>query len=152
MKANILSVLSETISWLCDRGFMVIWCPWWLKRFPRHRNDLSVWRWILVWPDIELGWAHSSRTRKLICQRTERATTNLRLRTNALGEENSELSGIYVCDQFPPSFFALTSKTMPKQKYTYTTDLDLLRRILLCRSLRSFWGASVHCQIIFLVI
>ena len=48
----LLSVCDEAIIWLCVRDCMGVWGPWWLKRFLRHRNDLSVWRSSLLGPDI----------------------------------------------------------------------------------------------------
>ena len=52
---------------------------------------------------------------KLICQGTQRATTNPSLHSKTLGEENSDLPGLFLFDLFSP-LFKITLQIMPKQK------------------------------------
>ena len=59
----LLSIRCETIICLCVRDYMGIRGSWWLKRLPRHRNDLSIWRWSLVGPDICIFGRQTANTK-----------------------------------------------------------------------------------------
>ena len=71
---------------------------------------------------------------KIIPKRDRRDTTNPR---------PQDLLCLFLCDQFLTSFFQnnLLNNVWTKVD---TADLDLPRQILLCRGLRSFWGALVR--------
>ena len=58
----LLSVWGEPIVGLSVGPYKGIWYPQWLKRVPRHRNDLSVWRGTLVSPDMCLFGLSSANT------------------------------------------------------------------------------------------
>ena len=54
----------KTIIWLCVRDYIGVRGFWWLKRLLCHRNDLSIWCWILVGPDI---WLFGCQTANIKC-------------------------------------------------------------------------------------
>ena len=47
------------------------------------------------------------------------------------------------------SYFLKKVKTQPQQKYTWQIWIRVVEYVLVCRGLRSFWGALDHWQIIF---
>ena len=65
---TVLSIWGEMIILLCVRNYMGVWGSWWLKRLPRHRNDLSVWRWRLLGPDMRLFGLQIANTKDLPVQ------------------------------------------------------------------------------------
>ena len=89
---------------------------------------------------LQMDCSSSRRTHKINFRMNQKGykkseTTYVR---KALGEENPELLGIFLCDLFLTSFFKITNFQNSVQTKMYPAESDLPRRILLCRGIRSF--------------
>ena len=74
--------------------------------------------------ELQLDMTSKTSRQKLISQQTKGVTIRDH-RWKALGKENSDLLGIF-CQIFLTSFFKITLKILPKQKYTWEIKICLV--------------------------
>ena len=99
---------------------------------------------------LQLDWTSSLSRQKLITGKPIRGTTIPRptLENSSQGESKSALT-IFV-KLIIDLFFQNSFPTIAQRKIV-KLQLDLPRWIIVCRALRSFWGASIRPAINFLV-
>ena len=89
---------------------------------------------------LQLDWASNTRRQKNNLPKNQKGYDNWDHRWKALGEENSDLPGLFSVIIFDLLIFK-TSNIMVPTKID-PADLDSPRRIFVCRGLRPFWGTS----------